>query len=169
MTIYDIPLTTIDGRPQTLAEYRDRVMLIVNVASKCAFTKQYAGLEELYRRHKDVGLVVLGFPCDQFANEEPGTEAEIQSFCSLTYNLSFPMFAKALVNGDYAHPLYKFLKSAKKGLLGTQSIKWNFTKFLVSRNGEVVNRYGPMTTPQRLEDDVVALLPPDSTKGTQHG
>jgi glutathione peroxidase len=158
MTLYDIPVTTIDGQAQTLAVYRDRVALIVNVASKCAFTKQYAGLEDLYRRHRDEGFVILGFPCDQFGSQEPGTEAEIQSFCSLTYNVSFPMFAKVLVNGDNAHPLYKYLKSAKTGLFGTRSIKWNFTKFLVSRTGEVVNRYGPMTKPERLDRDIAALL-----------
>ena len=132
--------------------------MIVNVASKCAFTKQYAGLEELYRRHKEEGFVVLGFPCDQFGRQEPGSEAEIHSFCSLTYDVTFPMFAKVLVNGEDAHPLYKLLKSAQPGLLGTQSIKWNFTKFLVSRTGEVVKRYGPMTKPLRLDKVISDLL-----------
>lgn len=168
MTIYDIPVTTIDGQPQTLALYRERVLLIVNVASKCAFAKQYAGLEELYRRHKDEGLVIMGFPCDQFGHQEPGDEAAIQSFCSLTYNVSFPLFAKVSVNGDDAHPLYKYLTSAKKGLLGTRSIKWNFTKFLVSRTGEVIERFGPMTAPDRLESDVVTLLGSGINKGDGH-
>jgi glutathione peroxidase len=158
MTIYDIPVTTIDGQEQTLAGYHDRVLLIVNVASKCAFTKQYAGLEDLYRRYQDKGLVVLGFPCDQFGHQEPGTEAEVQAFCSLTYNVSFPMFAKVLVNGEQAHPLYKYLKSMKRGLLGTQSIKWNFTKFLVSRTGEVMKRYSPLTKPEQLNKDIEKLL-----------
>jgi glutathione peroxidase len=158
MTIYEIPATTIDGKPQTLEPYRGKVLLIVNIASRCVFTSQYAGLEELYQKYRDRGLMILGFPCDQFGHQEPGTEAEIQSFCSLTYNVTFPLFAKINVNGDDAHPLYQFLKSAKSGFFGTRSIKWNFTKFLVNRHGEVVKRFGSSTTPSELEADIVALL-----------
>jgi len=158
VTIYDFDVTTIDGVPQTLASYRDKVLLIVNVASKCGFTPQYAGLEELQRRHQDAGFAVLGFPCDQFGHQEPGNEEEIRNFCSLTYQVSFPMFAKIQVNGDQTHPLYKFLKSAQKGLLGSEAIKWNFTKFLVNREGTVVQRYAPTVTPESIEKDLAALL-----------
>jgi glutathione peroxidase len=158
MAIYDIEVKTIDGQTQTLDAYRGRVLLIVNVASKCAFTGQYAGLEDLYRRYKDKGLVVLGFPCNQFRDQEPGTEAEIKSFCSLKYDVSFPMFAKVDVNGDAAHPLYIFLKSEKRGTFGTQSIKWNFTKFLVDKDGAVVKRYGPTASTSQIEKDLAILL-----------
>lgn len=158
MTIYDFEVTTIEGVPQTLASYRGKVLLIVNVASKCGFTPQYAGLEALQRRHQDAGFAVLGFPCDQFGHQEPGSEEEIQNFCSLTYQVSFPMFAKIQVNGEQAHPLYKFLKSAQKGFLGSEAIKWNFTKFLVNREGAVVQRYAPTATPEDIEKDLVALL-----------
>jgi glutathione peroxidase len=157
-TIYDIPVTTIDGRAESLAAYRGQVLLIVNVASQCSFTPQYAGLETLYRGHKDQGFAVLGFPCDQFLHQEPGTEAEIKGFCSLKYNVTFPMFAKVKVNGRLTHPLYQYLKSAKRGLLGTKSIKWNFGKFLVDRTGNVVRRYSMFAKPEKIERDVAALL-----------
>jgi len=158
MNIYEFNVTTIDGQQQTLNEFRGRVLLIVNVASKCGFTSQYAGLENLYRQYRDKGLTILGFPCDQFGHQEPGAEEEIKKFCSLTYNVSFPMFAKIEVNGVNAHPLYKFLKSAKKGLLGSERIKWNFTKFLVDADGIVVRRFAPITKPRRLEKAIAALL-----------
>jgi glutathione peroxidase len=158
MSIYDINVTTIDGQTQTLQPYQGRVLLIVNVASRCGFTGQYAGLESLYRKYRDRGLIVLGFPCDQFGNQEPGDEAEIKQFCSLTYEVSFPLFAKIKVNGNDAHPLYQFLKTAKRGFLGTRWIKWNFTKFLVDRHGNVVKRYGPMVKPDRFDKDVESLL-----------
>ncbi|MFO0808804.1 MAG: glutathione peroxidase [Gemmataceae bacterium] len=157
-TLYDIPVTTIDGESTTLDRYRGRVLLVVNVASRCGFTPQYAGLESLYRSHKDRGFVVLGFPCDQFAHQEPGDEAEIKKYCSTRFGVTFPMFAKVRVNGPETHPLYCWLKSQKRGLFGTRSIKWNFTKFLVDRNGTVVQRYGPFRTPERIDRDVVPLL-----------
>ena len=157
-SIYDIPMTTIEGTPTTLAQYRGQVMLIVNVASKCGFTGQYAGLEELYRKYRDRGLVVLGFPCNQFMGQEPGSEADIQSFCSLKYNVSFPMFAKVEVNGADAHPLYQLLKESARGFLGTKGIKWNFTKFLVDREGKVVRRYATATAPEKLAGDIEKLL-----------
>ncbi len=158
MSLFDIPVRTIDGVETTLAPYRGQVLLIVNVASKCGFTPQYEGLEALYRKHKDAGLVILGFPCNQFFKEEPGDEAAIKTFCSLKFNVTFPMFAKINVNGSNTHPLYQFLKSKKKGTLGTGSIKWNFTKFLVDRTGEVVGRYGMFVTPTKLETRIVPLL-----------
>lgn len=158
MNIYDINVTTIDGKPGTLEEYRGRVLLIVNVASRCMFTSQYTGLEALYRKFRDRGFFILGFPCDQFGHQEPGAEAEIKQFCSLRYEVSFPMFAKVNVNGNDAHPLYQFLKSAKRGFLGSSWIKWNFTKFLVDRNGNVVNRYSPTVAPERLEKNIETLL-----------
>ena len=158
MSIYDFEVTTIDGERQTLEGYRGKALLIVNVASKCGFTPQYAGLEELYRRHQAQGFAVLGFPCDQFGHQEPGNEEQIRNFCSLTYQVSFPMFAKIQVNGDQTHPLYKFLKSAQKGLLGSEAIKWNFTKFLVGKDGKVIKRYAPTDTPASLEKDISAAL-----------
>jgi glutathione peroxidase len=158
MSIYDIEVKTIDGQPQTLDPYRGRVLLIVNVASKCGLTPQYTGLEALYRKHRDQGLTVLGFPCDQFGHQEPGDEAEIRQFCSRTYDVTFPMFSKIEVNGEGAHPLYRFLKSEKKGVLGSEAIKWNFTKFLVGRDGAVVHRYAPTDTPEGLEKDLAPLL-----------
>jgi len=158
MHLYDIEVNTIDGQAQKLDVYRGQVLLIVNVASRCAFTSQYTGLEDLYRRFKDKGLVVLGFPCNQFGRQEPGDEAAIKTFCSLTYAVSFPMFKKIEVNGSAAHPLYQHLKAAKKGSFWTKSIKWNFTKFLVSRDGEVIRRYGPAASPGRIEKDLAAQL-----------
>lgn len=158
MSIYDFSATTIDGQSQSLETYRGQVLLIVNVASRCGFTPQYAGLEELYQRYKDKGFQVLGFPCNQFGKQEPGSKAEIKSFCSLKFRITFPMFAKINVNGADADPLYKYLKSRRRGLLWTQSIKWNFTKFLVNRSGEVVKRYGSLSTPKRIKRKLVSLL-----------
>ncbi|MBA4284821.1 MAG: glutathione peroxidase [Xanthomonadaceae bacterium] len=157
-TIYDFTATTIDGKTVSLGDYKGKVLLIVNVASKCGFTPQYKGLEESYRKLKDKGVEILGFPCDQFGHQEPGDEKEIQQFCSLTYDVSFPMFAKIKVNGDDAHPLYKFLKSEEKGILGSEAIKWNFTKFLVGKNGEVLKRYGSIDTPAAIAKDIEKLL-----------
>ena len=159
MTLHDIDVRTIDGRPRRLAEFAGKALLIVNVASQCGFTPQYTGLEALYRRYKDRGFVVLGFPCDQFGHQEPGDEAEISRFCSLTYDVTFPMFAKVEVNGPGTHPLYHLLKEAAPGLLGTQAVKWNFTKFLVDPQGRVVRRYAPTDKPEGLAKDVEALLP----------
>lgn len=156
--LFSIPVRTIDGRSTTLDDYRGRVLLIVNVASRCGYTSQYRGLESLYRRHRDRGLVVLGFPCNQFGGQEPGTEEEIGAFCSTTYDVTFPMFSKVDVNGPDAHPLYRALTSAKPGFLGRQKIAWNFTKFLVDRQGEVVGRYGPRDRPESFEPAVVDLL-----------
>lgn len=158
-TVYDFTATSIDGRPVPLSTYRHQTLLIVNVASACGYTPQYAGLERLYRAHKDEGLVVLGFPCDQFGYQEPGTNEEIQRFCSLTYDVTFPLFSKIKVNGPDADPLYVFLKSQKKGVLGSEAIKWNFTKFLVSPDGEVLKRYGSADTPESIERDLRARLP----------
>jgi glutathione peroxidase len=157
-SIYDFSAKTLDGREISLGDYRDKVLLIVNTASKCGFTPQYEGLESLHKQYGARGLVVLGFPCNQFGAQEPGDEAEIANFCSLTYDVSFPMFAKVDVNGDNTHPLFQFLKVAKPGLLGTEGIKWNFTKFLVDRNGEVVERYAPATKPAELEKTIEGLL-----------
>ncbi|WP_372765471.1 glutathione peroxidase [Litorivivens sp.] len=158
MSIYDLSAKTIDGEDKPLAEYKGKVMLVVNTASKCGFTPQYKGLEKLYQDYRDKGLVVLGFPCDQFGHQEPGDEEEIKNFCSLTYDVSFPMFAKVDVNGDNAHPVYKYLKEEKGGLLGSKGIKWNFTKFLVDGNGEVVKRYAPTDKPESLAKDIEKLL-----------
>ena len=157
-TAYDFTADTLEGAPKALADYTGQVLLIVNVASKCGFTPQYAGLEALQRKYHDCGFEVLGFPCNQFGAQEPGEAAEIASFCALTYEVSFPMFAKLEVNGAGAHPLYDFLKREKRGLLGTEAIKWNFTKFLVGRDGEVARRFAPNATPQSLEDEIEALL-----------
>jgi glutathione peroxidase len=153
MSLYDIPLTTIDGRTITLRPLRGKTLLIVNVASHCGFTPQYRGLEDLYRRHQDE-LVVLGFPCNQFGGQEPGDEAEIREFCESNYSVTFPLFAKIDVNGPNEHPLYGYLKSAKRGFLGRRRIAWNFTKFLVGRDGEVRRRYGPQVKPERIERDL---------------
>jgi glutathione peroxidase len=157
-SLYDFNVTTIDGQSEKLEAYRGQVLLVVNVASRCGFTPQYADLEALYRKHRAEGFTVLGFPCDQFAHQEPGDEAEIKNFCSLHYDVTFPLFAKIKVNGADAHPLYRFLKAARRGIFYTKAIKWNFTKFLVDRAGTVERRYAPNTTPAQLEEDVVALL-----------
>ena len=158
-SVYDFSARDIDGKEQPLIAYQGKVLLIVNVASKCGFTPQYAGLEALQRKFASRGFAVLGFPCDQFGHQEPGDEQEIKNFCSLTYDVSFPMFAKVAVNGDGAHPLYRFMKKTAKGLLGTEAIKWNFTKFLVDRDGTIVGRYAPTDKPESIAKDVVTLLP----------
>jgi glutathione peroxidase len=157
MTVYDIPVATIEGKTITLEVYRGRALLIVNVASRCGFTPQYKGLEALYRRRAE-DLVVLGFPCNQFGRQEPGSEPQIQRFCSEYYDVTFPLFAKIDVNGPHAHPLYRHLKSAKKGFLGREAIAWNFTKFLVSKEGEVLRRFGSRTTPEAIEKDLSAVV-----------
>lgn len=149
---------SINGETIALSRYQGQVALIVNVASKCGFTPQYSGLEALFQRYENQGLVVLGFPCDQFGHQEPGTEAEILEFCTSTYQVSFPLFAKIDVNGADAHPLYRWLKDEKAGVLGTQAIKWNFTKFLVGRDGRVLKRYGSSTTPDDMRDDIEKAL-----------
>lgn len=159
--IYNFSALSLDGREVSLAQYKGQVMVIVNTASKCGFTPQYAGLEELYRQYKDRGVVVLGFPCNQFGAQEPGTSADIAQFCELNYGVSFPIFAMIDVNGAAAHPLYKFLKGERSGImgaLGLGAIKWNFTKFLVDREGKVVGRYAPTTTPAQLAPEIDKLL-----------
>ena len=158
MGIYDISAKTIDGSEQKLDVYKGKVLLIVNVASKCGFTPQYKGLEALHRKYKDKGLAVLGFPCDQFGHQEPGDENEIKNFCSLTYEVDFPMFAKIDVNGANTHPLYQHLKSEATGVLGSEGIKWNFTKFLVDKSGKVVKRYGSIDKPESIDADIAKLL-----------
>src|SRR5689334_23131698 len=158
MPIHDIVARRLNGEERDLSEFRGQVLLIVNVASRCGFTPQYAGLEALYRKLHARGLTVLGFPCNQFGSQEPGDEAEIGSFCDANFGVTFPMFAKIDVNGASAHPLYQHLKSAKPGILGTEGLKWNFTKFLVDRQGKVVKRYAPNDKPEDIEADIVALL-----------
>ncbi|MCA1246763.1 glutathione peroxidase [Massilia sp. MS-15] len=158
MNVFDFSATALDGQPVSLDRYRGKVLLIVNTASACGFTPQYKGLEELYRQYGERGLVVLGFPCNQFGKQEPGTEAEIGAFCEKNYGVSFPMFAKVDVNGEGAHPLFQHLKGEKPGVLGTEGIKWNFTKFLVGRDGEVARRYAPQTNPAEIAGDIEKLL-----------
>lgn len=157
-SLYDIDVRTISGQTQSLGAYRGKTLLIVNVASQCGFTPQYEGLEALFRKYQNQGFVVLGFPCNQFGRQEPGTEAEIQRFCTSSYDVTFPLFAKIDVNGPATHPLYEHLKSARPGLLGTEAIKWNFTKFLVGRDGQVIDRYAPQTEPAKLADDIEKAL-----------
>ncbi len=156
--IYSFEIQTIDSKSTQLSEYQGKVLLIVNVASKCGFTHQYKGLEKLYEKYKDQGLVILGFPCNQFANQEPGSDDEIKNFCNLNYQITFPLFSKIDVNGAQTHPLYQFLKKAEKGLFGTEAIKWNFTKFLVSRQGDVLKRFAPQTEPEALEAEILEQL-----------
>ncbi|HEY6898664.1 MAG TPA: glutathione peroxidase [Rhodocyclaceae bacterium] len=156
--LHQIEVRTIKGETQTLGAYAGKTLLIVNVASKCGFTPQYTGLEALWRKYRDQGLVILGFPCDQFGHQEPGGEAEIAEFCSLHYDVTFPLFAKIEVNGEGSHPLYQHLKSAAPGVLGTEAIKWNFTKFLVNGKGEVVKRYAPNDAPESIEGEIAAAL-----------
>lgn len=156
--LYTIPLERLNGEPATLGDYAGRVLLIVNTASRCGFTPQYQGLEALHRRYGDQGLTVLGFPCNQFGGQEPGDAAEIGAFCEKNYGVSFPLFAKIQVNGPQAHPLYQALKAAAPGVLGSEAIKWNFTKFLVNRQGRVTQRYAPTTRPEELAGDIEALL-----------
>ena len=158
MSVYDFTAETLEGAPAPLSDYRGKVLLIVNTASKCGFTPQYEGLEKLWRTYKDRGLAVVGFPCNQFGAQEPGDAAEIANFCSLTYDVSFPMMKKIDVNGPAAHPLYVWLKHEKKGLLGTEGIKWNFTKFLVGRDGEVKARFAPTDKPESLASAIEAAL-----------
>lgn len=150
-SVYDFTARDIDGAERTLAEYRGKVLLIVNTASHCGFTHQYKGLETLYRKYADRGVVVLGFPSNQFKNQEPGDAAEIKNFCALTYDVTFPMFAKIDVKGPAQHPLYAYLTSAKRNFLGGREVEWNFTKFLIGRDGRVRGRFSPLTKPQALE------------------
>ena len=157
-TAYDFQATTLEGAPQALSEWRGKALLVVNVASACGFTPQYDGLERLWRDYREQGLVVLGFPCDQFGHQEPGDAAEIRQFCSLKHDVSFPMFAKVEVNGPGAHPLWSWLKQQKSGLLGIGAIKWNFTKFLIGRDGQVLARYAPVDSPESLRRDIEAAL-----------
>jgi len=157
-SIYDFSAATISGSEQPLADYKGKVMLIVNTASKCGFTPQFEGLENLHKKFVDNGLSILGFPCNQFNHQDPGSNSEIASFCQLNYGVSFPMYAKIDVNGDNTHPLYKYLKDEAPGLLGSKRIKWNFTKFLINKNGKVVKRYPPQAKPEDIEQDIAALL-----------
>lgn len=157
MGIYDITVKDIKGNDVSLSEYKGKVLLIVNTATGCGFTPQYDGLEKLYADHKDEGFVILDFPCNQFANQAPGTNDEIVSFCKMKFGVSFPQFSKIDVNGENESPLYTYLKKQKGGMLGSK-IKWNFTKFLVDRNGNVIERYAPTTTPEKIEDDIKKLL-----------
>ena len=158
MSVYDYAARRLDGQEQKLADYRGQVLLIVNTASQCGFTPQYAGLEALYQKLKDLRFAVLGFPCNQFGAQEPGGEAEIGAFCEKNYGVSFPMFAKIDVNGGHAHPLFRYLTQEKPGILGSEPIKWNFTKFLVGRDGLPVSRHAPQTKPESLEPAIRALL-----------
>ncbi|QJD99289.1 glutathione peroxidase [Massilia forsythiae] len=158
MNVFNFQATSLAGKPVKLAEYRGKVLLILNTASKCGFATQYEALEELYHRFKNRGLEILGFPCNQFASQEPGSAAEIGAFCERNYGISFPMFAKIDVNGDHAHPLWKHLKAEAPGFLGTESIKWNFTKFLVGRDGKVIRRYAPRTRPDNMIVEIEKAL-----------
>lgn len=155
---YSFTVKASDGKTQALSEYKGKVVLVVNVASKCGFTPQYKGLEELHQKYKDKGLVVLGFPCNQFGSQEPGTNEEIQQFCSLNFGVTFPVFAKIDVNGDKSDPLYQWMKAKAPGVLGTEAIKWNFTKFLIDKKGEVSERFAPQTEPKELADEIEKLL-----------
>jgi glutathione peroxidase len=157
-TVYDFSAKTIDGKTKKLADFKGKVLLIVNTASRCGFTPQYKGLEELHRRFAKRGFAVLGFPCNQFGEQEPGAESEIAEFCETNYGVTFPMFAKVDVNGENAHPLFRYLTSAKPGLLGSEAIKWNFTKFLVGRDGKVIERYAPTTKPEDIAADIEKAL-----------
>jgi glutathione peroxidase len=157
-SLYDIPLKTLSGEPTSLRAFEGQVLLVVNVASHCGFTPQYAGLEALYQKYKARGFSVLGFPCNQFGAQEPGTAEEIESFCSSKYNVSFPLFEKVEVNGQKAHPLFAELKASAPGILGTEGIKWNFTKFLLDRSGKFVERFAPQTTPEAIDEHIARLL-----------
>jgi glutathione peroxidase len=158
MSVYQFSAKDIQGKDRSLSEFQGKVLLIVNVASKCGFTPQYEGLEKLHKDLQAKGLEVLGFPCNQFGKQEPGDEAEIKNFCKLSYDVSFPLFAKIDVNGDNAHPLYEYLKKGKPGLLGTEAVKWNFTKFLVDKKGEVVGRFAPQDTPESIRSKILEIL-----------
>ncbi len=157
-SIYSIPVTTIKGEETTLEQYKGKVMLIVNTASKCGFTPQFEGLEKLYETYHDQGLEILGFPCNQFLKQDPGSNEEISEFCSLNYGVSFPMFERIEVNGANTHPLFDLLKKSSKGLLGSEAVKWNFTKFLVDQNGKVIKRFAPNVEPKKIEPEIKALL-----------
>lgn len=158
MSIYEYSATSINGKDVSLSDYEGQVVLIVNTASKCGFTPQFEGLETLYKELANEGLAILGFPCNQFGSQDPGDDGEIEEFCQLNYGVSFPMFSKVEVNGSGAHPLYKYLKEEAKGLLGSQKIKWNFTKFLINKEGEVVKRYAPTDKPSAIKKDIQKLL-----------
>ena len=158
MSVYDFNAVDIQGNDRALSEFKGKVMLVVNTASKCGFTPQFEGLESMYKELKDEGLEILGFPCNQFAQQDKGTDSEIAGFCMKNYGVSFPMFSKIEVNGEGEHPLYRFLKSQAPGILGTKKIKWNFTKFLINQNGEVVKRFAPTAKPVDIKKHVVALL-----------
>lgn len=157
MTFYDFQAKRIDGNTVSMAEYKGKVVLVVNTASKCGFTPQFAGLQQLYEKYREKGLVILGFPCDQFAHQDPGSNAEIQAFCSLNYGVTFPMFEKSDVNGAQALPLFKYLKNEQKGALGS-AIKWNFTKFLIDKEGRVIRRFAPAAPPHKIEQDILREL-----------
>ena len=157
-TLYDFTVNDIHGEPVKLDRYKGKVLLVVNTASECGFTPQYKGLEALYEKYHGRGLEVLGFPCNQFGGQEPGNEAAIEQFCEIHYGVTFPMFAKIDVNGSNTHPLYKYLKHEAKGLLGSEAIKWNFTKFLVGKDGEVVKRYAPNDSPESIGKDLAGAL-----------
>ena len=157
-TIYDFQAELLEGQSQDLSAYQDKVVLIVNTASQCGLTSQFEGLEQLYQEYQQQGLVVLGFPCNQFAHQDPLSNAEIGGFCQRNYGVSFPMFAKVDVNGPSAHPLYQYLSTQAKGILGTQRIKWNFTKFLINQKGEVIKRYAPIIKPEKIAKDIQRLL-----------
>ena len=158
MTVYDFKAQTIEGAPVSLSDYRGKALLVVNVASRCGFTPQYEGLEKLYEQYKDQGFFVLGFPCNQFASQEPGTASEIKTFCETSFGVKFPLFSKIDVNGPQAHPLYQFLTKDKPGILGSEKIKWNFTKFLIDRQGNPIKRYAPSSKPEDIEDDLKRIL-----------
>ena len=158
MTVYDFDVKTIDGKNVSLGSFRGQALLVVNVASQCGFTPQYGGLEQLYDKYKDRGFAVLGFPSNQFGSQEPGSDSEIKTFCETSFGVKFPLFSKIDVNGAQAHPLFQFLTREKPGLLGTESIKWNFTKFLVDRSGNPVKRFAPQDKPESLEGDIEKVL-----------
>lgn len=158
MSVYDIKVKAIDGSETTLAPYKGKAMLVVNVASECGFTPQYQGLQALYEKYAPQGLTVLGFPCNQFGGQEPGSDSQIKEFCDLRFRVTFPMFSKVDVNGPQAHPLFVHLKKEEPGFLGTEAIKWNFTKFLVSPEGQVIKRYGPQTKPEAIAPEIESLL-----------
>lgn len=157
MNFYDFTMEDIQGNAVDFSDYQGKVVLVVNTASECGFTPQFAGLERLYQTYREQGLVILGFPCNQFGKQDPGTEGEIEEFCQINYGVTFPMFAKIEVNGENEAPLYSWLKEEKGGMLG-DAIKWNFTKFLIDRDGEVVKRFAPQTAPEKLSEDIEALL-----------
>lgn len=158
MTVYEFEVKKINGETISLSEYKGDVLLIVNTASNCGFTPQYKQLQELYEQYKEKGFTVLGFPCNQFMNQEPGTEADIQSFCELNFGVTFPLFSKVDVNGKNAHPLFQYVTEEAPGVLGVKAVKWNFTKFLVNRRGEVVGRYAPNINPKEMVQDIEKLL-----------